>query len=109
MLEGAKTVTIPDEAVEAAAIAHFETGNPYEWKDLGAEVKAECLGDMTAALEAAAPYIQAQVQAARAEALEDAADAADDPSREDMDTYFLDQSDVGRWLRARAVAERGEG
>ena len=49
------------------------------------------------------------VQAARAEALDDAADAADDPSREDMDTYFLDQSDVGRWLRARAVAERGEG
>jgi hypothetical protein len=55
---------------------------------------------MASILEAAAPII-------RAEALEEAGDAADDPSREDMDTYFIDQSDVGRWLRARAVAERG--
>ncbi len=42
------------------------------------------------------------VREARAEALEDAADAAEDPSPEDMETYFIDQADVGRWLRARA-------
>lgn len=40
------------------------------------------------------------------EVLDQAAVAAQDPNPEDMDRYFIDQSDVGPWLRARADAER---
>ena len=93
-------MTISNEAVEKALSAGLST---HDWGMFEAQQ-----GDMgeavdeaiRAALEAAAPII-------RAECLEEAGDAADDPSREDMDTYFIDQSDVGRWLRARALAERG--
>ena len=85
---------IPAEAVEAAAKVLADcigTGaNNWEWH----------VDDARALLEAAAPYIRAQ-------ALEDAAQAGADPSPEDMDTYFIDQADVGRWLSARAAAERG--
>ena len=93
-------MTISNEAVEAAKEAMCEVTPPP-----GAS-KADWLAEygsfalIAGAIAAAAPFI-------RAEALEEAGDAADDPSCEDMDTYFLDQSDVGRWLRARAVSERG--
>lgn len=96
-------MTISNEAVEKAAMAFFGTLALSKWEDLGPLTKAAYRAKARLALEAAAPII-------RAEALEAAADAAEDPSPEDMDTYFIDQADVGRWLRARAAAidERNE-
>jgi len=102
-------MVIPPEAVEAAAKAAYEVmpvellgrGSPVTWEQLGDSVlgqhhKDQELAKARAALEAAAPHIRAQV-------LEEAADAAEDPSPEDMDSYFIDQSDVGRWLRDRVL------
>lgn len=54
-----------------------------------------------AALTAAAPAIQAA-------ALRDAADAADDPSPDEMDFYKIDQAEIGNWLRARAEQLEGK-
>jgi len=58
---------IPEAAVEAAAKAHFENGwgDSVHWEDAEAEARSEALGDMRAALEAAAPHM---IQAAKAEA-----------------------------------------
>jgi hypothetical protein len=103
-----KLAAIPEAAVEAVAKGIRDDDWPDHEDQIHHPVK-DYMSNARAALEAAAAAGFGPVQAARAEALDDAADAADDPSREDMDTYFLDQSDVGRWLRARAVAERGEG
>ena len=93
-------MTISNEAVEAAGIAiHNEISDWYPLEgvpDLDAHAK-----------ELARKALEASAGIIRAECLEEAADAADDPSPEDMDGYFIDQADVGRWLRARAVAERG--
>ena len=77
---------IPDEAIELALIANWDTEGDQKER-------------MRAALEAAAPHMMAEV-------LEEAACAAEDPSPEDMDTYFIDQADVGRWLRDHAEAYR---
>lgn len=55
--------------------------------------------ELAAALSAAGLAVAADV-------LEQAADAAQDPTPEDMDRYFIDQADVGPWLPARAAAER---
>jgi len=65
--------------------------------------------DIEAAIAVLAAAGFGPVKEAAAKALEDAAEAAADPSPEDMDTYFIDQADVGGWLRARAAAVRGEG
>ena len=77
---------IPAEAVEAAMRA---------WGVKGEDQRRI----VETILEAAAPHMLAEV-------LEEAACAAEDPSPEDMDTYFIDQADVGRWLRDRAEAYR---
>lgn len=57
--------------------------------------------ELAAALNAAGLALAADV-------LEQAAEAAQDPTPEDMDQYFIDQSDAGGWLRARAAAERAK-
>jgi hypothetical protein len=100
-----KLAAIPEAVVEAVAKGIRDD----DWPDLEDQIHHPVKDYMSNARAALSVAGFGPVQAARAEALDDAADAADDPSREDMDTYFLDQSDVGRWLRARAVAERGEG
>ena len=94
---------IPAEAVEAAGRGLARHKWPTAigvWESFGQGMQDDFRDQARAALEAAAPYIRAQ-------ALEDAAQAGADPSPEDMDTYFIDQADVGRWLSARAAAERG--
>lgn len=55
--------------------------------------------ELAAALDSAGLAIATEV-------LEQAAAAAQDPTPKEMDTYFIDQADVGGWLRARAAAER---
>lgn len=57
--------------------------------------------ELAAALDAAGLALAAEV-------LEQAAEAAQDPTPEDMDRFFIDQADVGSWLRARAAAERSK-
>jgi hypothetical protein len=58
-------------------------------------------GDLAAALTAAGLSLAAEV-------LEQAAEAAQDPTPEDMDQFFIDQADVEGWLRARAAAAKPE-
>ena len=91
---------IPAEAVEAAAKASHASRWPNApWDALNDDARAYARKNARLSLEAAAPHMLAEV-------LEEAACAAEDPSPEDMDTYFIDQADVGRWLRARAEACR---
>ena len=92
-------MSISDEAVEAAAKIVYRTSGRKRVMDYE-EARAACVAEAREILEAAAPYI-------RAEALLDAAQAAIDPTSEDMDKYFIDQSDTGRWLRARAAVADG--
>ena len=83
---------IPDEAVEAAAKAHCEgRGGLKIWEDLPPIVRLVRVNEMRPILEAAAPYM-----------LADLVKKAEDPTAEDMDNYFIDQSDVGGWLRSMA-------
>jgi hypothetical protein len=100
MLNSQEPKVIPAEAVEAAAKALWRRGRVDPWEDARDYITAEFREDALIALEAAAPYIRSQ-------ALLDAAHAAIDPTSEDMDKYFIDQSDTGLWLRERAAAERG--
>lgn len=53
---------ISEEAVEAAAMAHFENGwgDSRKWEDAEVEAQSEARNDMRAALEAAAPHLLAQ-------------------------------------------------
>ena len=67
---------IPDEAVEAAAAAHYDSSPAHRatWVQLSAGHKRELMAPTRAALEAAAPYLLA---AAWEEGYEGAVDAYD--------------------------------
>ena len=96
---------IPAEAVEAAAkmmaMSSAEAWSDEQWDNprVHDAYRQPWRDEARRILEAAAPHMMAEV-------LEEAACAAEDPSPEDMDTYFIDQADVGRWLRDRAEAYR---
>lgn len=73
------TRMISDEAVEAAHKA---------WRAQSAAEGTIFEYNLRAALEAVAPYIAALAK------------KVDECTAEDMDKYFIDQADVGGWLRA---------
>lgn len=75
----ARTVVISDEAVEAARVSYLREFNYDE--------NAEYIARLV--LEAAAPYM-----------LADLVKKADECTTGDMDNYFIDQADVGGWLRS---------
>lgn len=80
----------PEQAVEAAAREVYCTSGRYRQMPYAVAVKA-CEAEALRILEAAAPFIRAQ-------ALNDAADELDGSGRWRY---------PARWLRARAVTERG--
>ena len=80
---------ISDEAVEAAARAIFGDPDGETWALQVPAVRERCREDARLALEAAAPHM-----------LADLAKNADECTADDMDNYFIDQADVGGWLRS---------
>lgn len=106
---------IPQDAVTALAKHNFEVSyHEIPWAELADDIKAGWLEEALAQCEAAAPWLRAQ-------ALEDAADEmarlrevgrkpfADCTEDELADYYPYVQSRPERWLKARAVTERGQG